>query len=127
ATRKLYEVTLNNVSAELLAQGSGARRALDRAMDIATVGVVAVMTGGMQRLLEITVEYAKTRKQIGRAIGEFQAVQHQCADMLVYTESTRSAAYYAAYAMQEGIPEAHLAVSVAKAYASDAYREVGNR
>jgi alkylation response protein AidB-like acyl-CoA dehydrogenase len=47
--------------------------------------------------------------------------------MLVYTESSRSAAYYAAYAIQEGIPEARLAVSVAKAYASDAYREVGNR
>ena len=65
--------------------------------------------------------------EFGRAIGEFQAVQHQCADMLVYTESSRSAAYYAAYAIQEGIPEARLAVSVAKAYASDAYREVGNR
>jgi alkylation response protein AidB-like acyl-CoA dehydrogenase len=127
ATRKLYEVTFDNVAAELLAQGSRARAALDRALDIATVGLVAEMTGGMQRLLEITVEYAKTRKQFGRAIGEFQAVQHQCADMLVYTESSRSAAYYAAYAIQEGIPEARLAVSVAKAYASDAYREVGNR
>ncbi len=127
ATRKLYEVTFDNVSAELVAQGSHARKALDRALDIATVGLVAEMTGGMQRLLEITVEYAKTRKQFGRAIGEFQAVQHQCADMLVYTESSRSAAYYAAYAIQEGIPEARLAVSVAKAYASDAYREVGNR
>jgi alkylation response protein AidB-like acyl-CoA dehydrogenase len=127
ATRKLYEVTFDSVPAELLAQGGSARKALDRTLDIATVGLVAEMTGGMQRLLEITVEYAKTRKQFGRAIGEFQAVQHQCADMLVYTESSRSAAYYAAYAIQEGIPEARLAVSVAKAYASDAYREVGNR
>jgi alkylation response protein AidB-like acyl-CoA dehydrogenase len=127
ATRKLYEVSFDAVPAELLAQGSRARAALDRALDIATVGLVAEMTGGMQRLLEITVEYAKTRKQFGRAIGEFQAVQHQCADMLVYTESSRSAAYYAAYAIQEGIPEARLAVSVAKAYSSDAYREVGNR
>jgi alkylation response protein AidB-like acyl-CoA dehydrogenase len=127
ATRKLYEVTFDSVPAELLAQGRHARAALDRALDIATVGLVAEMTGGMQRLLEITVEYAKTRKQFGRAIGEFQAVQHQCADMLVYTESSRSAAYYAAYAIQEGIPEARLAVSVAKAYSSDAYREVGNR
>jgi alkylation response protein AidB-like acyl-CoA dehydrogenase len=127
STRKLYEVTFDSVAAELLAQGSHARKALDRALDVATVGLVAEMTGGMQRLLEITVEYAKTRKQFGRAIGEFQAVQHQCADMLVYTESSRSAAYYAAYAIQEGIPEARLAVSVTKAYASDAYREVGNR
>ncbi len=127
ATRKLCELTFNNVETELIAQGSQARKALDRALDIATVGLVAEMTGGMQRLLEITVEYAKTRKQFGRSIGEFQAVQHQCADMLVYTESSRSAAYYAAYAIQEGIPEARLAVSVAKSYASDAYREVGNR
>jgi alkylation response protein AidB-like acyl-CoA dehydrogenase len=80
----------------------------------------------MQRLLDMTVEYAKTRKQFGRPIGQFQAVQHRCADMLLYTESSRSAAYYAAYAIQEGIPEARLAVSIAKAYASDAYREVGN-
>jgi alkylation response protein AidB-like acyl-CoA dehydrogenase len=126
-TRKLYEVAFDSVPAELLAQGTRARKALDHALDVATVGLVAEMTGGMQRLLDITVEYAKTRKQFGRPIGEFQAVQHQCADMLVYTESSRSAAYYAAYAVQEGTPEAHLAVSVAKTYASDAYREVGNR
>jgi alkylation response protein AidB-like acyl-CoA dehydrogenase len=96
-------------------------------LNVATAGLVAEMTGGMQRLLEMTVEYAKTRKQFGRPIGQFQAVQHLCADMLVYTESSRSAAYYAAWAIQEGVPEAPLAVSVAKAYASDAYREVGNR
>jgi len=127
ATRKLYEVSFDSVPAELVVQGGRAREALNYAIEVATVGLVAEMTGGMQRLLEKTVEYAKTRKQFGRAIGEFQAVQHQCADMLVYTESSRSAAYYAAYALQERIPEASLAVSVAKAYASDAYREVGNR
>ena len=130
ATRKLYEVTFESVSIPsggLLAQGDRARAALDRAMDIATVALVSEMVGGMQRLLEITVEYAKTRKQFGRPIGGYQAVQHQCADMLVFTESSRSAAYYAAYAVHEGLPEAKAAVSVAKAYASDAYREVGNR
>jgi len=126
-TRKLYEVTFDSAPGELLAQGRAAHIALSRALDIATVGLVAEMTGGMQRLLEIAVEYAKTRKQFGRPIGEFQAVQHQCADMLLFTESSRSAAYYAAYALQENIPDAHIAVSVAKTYASDAYREVGNR
>jgi alkylation response protein AidB-like acyl-CoA dehydrogenase len=128
-TRKIYEVSFQGVkvSAEdLLARGDAALTAIGRARDIATVGLVAEMTGGMQRLLDMTVEYAKTRKQFGRPIGQFQAVQHRCADMLLYTESSRSAAYYAAYAIQEGIPEARLAVSIAKAYASDAYREVGN-
>jgi len=130
STRKLYEVAFQGVSVpreNLLAEGKPARAALDRMLNVATVGLVAEMTGGMQRLLEMTVEYAKTRKQFGRPIGQFQAVQHLCADMLVYTESSRSAAYYAAWAIQEAVPEAPLAVSVAKAYASDAYREVGNR
>jgi alkylation response protein AidB-like acyl-CoA dehydrogenase len=129
-TRKLYEVAFDSVAIrreDMLAVGDRARAALDRSLDVATVGLVAEMTGGMQRLLDVTVEYAKTRKQFGRVIGEFQAVQHQCADMLLYTESSRSAAYYAAWAIHENIPEARLAVSVAKTYASDAYREVGNR
>jgi alkylation response protein AidB-like acyl-CoA dehydrogenase len=130
STRELYEVAFEGVSVareNLLAEGKPARAALDYVLNVATVGLVAEMTGGMQRLLEMTVEYAKTRKQFGRPIGQFQAVQHLCADMLVYTESSRSAAYFAAWAIQEGVPEAQLAVSVAKAYASDAYREVGNR
>jgi alkylation response protein AidB-like acyl-CoA dehydrogenase len=130
STRKLYEVAFDSVAVpreNLLAEGKPARAALDRMLNVATVGLVAEMTGGMQRLLDMTVEYAKTRKQFGRPIGQFQAVQHLCADMLVYTESSRSSAYYAAWAIQEGVREAALAVSVAKTYTSDAYREVGNR
>ena len=50
-----------------------------------------VLTGGMQRTLELTVAYAKTRKQFGKPIGIFQAVQHFCADMYLETESSRSA------------------------------------
>ncbi len=129
-TRPLYAVTFDQVNVpadSLLASGDQARAALEYALAVATTGLVAEMTGGMQRLLEITVEYAKTRKQFGEPIGKFQAVQHQCADMLLYTESSRSAAYYAAWALQEGVPEAAAAISIAKAYASDAYREVGNR
>jgi alkylation response protein AidB-like acyl-CoA dehydrogenase len=79
------------------------------------------MVGGMQWILDTTVEYAKTRQQFGRAIGSFQAVQHHCADMLLLTESARSAMYFAAF------EPAPLAVSIAKAYCSDAFREVGNR
>jgi alkylation response protein AidB-like acyl-CoA dehydrogenase len=127
-TRKLYEVDFDNVVAEhLLARGKRAAEAIEHALDVATVGICAEMLGGMQRLLEIAVEYAKTRKQFGKPIGSFQAVQHMCADMLVYSESSRSAAYYAAYALNDGIPDARTAISVAKAYCSDAFRECGNR
>lgn len=130
ATRKLCEILFDSVSvpeAALLASGDRARSALHRALAVSTVGLVAEMVGGMQRLLETAVAYANTRKQFGRPIGQFQAVQHMCADMLLLTESSRSAAYYAAWALNEQSVDAAAAVSVAKAYASEAYREVGNR
>jgi alkylation response protein AidB-like acyl-CoA dehydrogenase len=122
-TRKLYAVEFNNTPVEKL----GETTALAKALDIATAALAAEMTGGMQRTLDITVEYAKTRKQFGKPIGMFQAVQHQCADMYLETESSRSAAYYAGWALEENAPDAAIAVSVAKMYASDACRTVGNR
>jgi alkylation response protein AidB-like acyl-CoA dehydrogenase len=126
-TRRLHKLDFNGVKGELLARGDRARKALEHALDIATLALCAEITGGMQRTMEIAVEYCKTRKQFGKPIGQYQAVQHQCADMLVWTESSRSATYYAAWAMTEGIADARAAVSVAKLYASDACRETGNR
>jgi alkylation response protein AidB-like acyl-CoA dehydrogenase len=126
-TRRLYKVLFLNGQGELIAKGEVARRALEYALDVATVAACAEMTGGMQRTMELAVEYAKTRKQFGKPIGQYQAVQHQCADMFLWTESSRSATYFAAYALNEGVPEARSAVSIAKTYASDAGREVGNR
>jgi len=130
ATRKLYEVTFEGVSvagSEALGADGDARGALRGALEVATAVLCAEMVGGMQWILDTTVEYAKTRQQFGRPIGSFQAVQHMCADMLLMTESARSAAYYAAWALTEHDPAARAAVSVAKAYCSDAYREVANR
>ncbi len=121
-TRKLYAVEFNNTPAEKLANAT----AWMRAFDLSTVALVAEMVGGMQRTLDITIQYAKTRKQFGKPIGSFQAVQHQCADMYLQTESSRSAAYYAAWALEENAPDAAVAASIAKTYASDACREVGN-
>jgi alkylation response protein AidB-like acyl-CoA dehydrogenase len=122
-TRKLYAVRFENTPAEKL----GSPSSLGNALEIATAALAAELVGGMQRTLDITVEYAKMRKQFGKPIGMFQAVQHQCADMYLETESSRSATYYAAWALEEDAPDAALAVSVAKMYASDAARTVGNR
>jgi alkylation response protein AidB-like acyl-CoA dehydrogenase len=122
-TRKLYAVHFDNTPAKKIGETS----ALSKAFDIATAALVAEMVGGMQRTLDITVEYAKMRKQFGKPIGMFQAVQHHCADMYLETESSRSAAYYAAWTLEENAPDAATAVSIAKVYASDAARTVGNR
>jgi len=122
-TRRLYVVEFNDTPAEELGPAAG----LPGALDVATAALSAELVGGMQRTLDITVEYAKTRKQFGKPIGMFQAVQHQCADMYLETESSRSAVYYAGWALQENSPDAAAAVSIAKMYASDAARTVSNR
>ena len=128
-TRKLYRVEFEDVhvsSDQVLARGDDALAALAAGTELAIVGVCAELVGGMQWVLDTSVEYAKTRQQFGRAIGTYQAVQHMCADMLLSVESARSAAYYSAWAVSVNDPEASTAVSVAKAYCSDAARQVGN-
>ncbi len=122
--RKIYSVEFSSTPAEHLV---GDKHSMERALQIATAALTAEMTGGMQRVMELAVAYAKTRKQFGKAIGSFQAVQHMCAEMYLETESTRSAAYYSAWALEENSPDAATAVSIAKMYASDAARNVGNR
>jgi alkylation response protein AidB-like acyl-CoA dehydrogenase len=130
ATRKLYSVEFEDVvapEADALAFNTRTLYAVESATAIAVVALSAEMVGGMRWTLETAVEYAKTRQQFGKAIGVYQAVQHQLADMFLMTEGARSAVYYAAWAVSENDSSAKLAVSIAKAYCSDAAREVGNR
>jgi alkylation response protein AidB-like acyl-CoA dehydrogenase len=126
-TRKLCEVSLSDVSvgADGLLGAAGAGWApLARVLDRATVALCAEMCGGAQKVLDMTVEYAKIRQAFGRPIGSYQGVKHRAADMLVDVENSKSITYYAAWALDEGAAEAPLAVSMAKAYVSDAYRRV---
>ena len=90
------------------------------AHDAAATALAAESVGVAQRAMEMAVEYAKDRKQFDRPIGAFQAVSHRCAQMLLETEGARSAAYYAAWALDHEPESAPLAASMAKAYASDA-------
>ena len=126
-TRKLCEVTLTGVTlgpeALLGAPGLG-WTPLARVLDRACVALCAEMCGGAQRVLDMTVEYAKIRQAFGKPIGSYQGVKHKAADMLVEVENSKSITYYAAWAMDEGASEGPLAVSMAKAYVSDAYRRV---
>ena len=126
-TRKLAEVTLRRVEVgpdALLGPVHGGWAPLARVLDRATVALCAEMCGGAQRVLDLCTEYAKVRIAFGKPIGTYQAVKHKCADMLVAVENAKSITYYAAWAVDEGVPEAPLAASMAKAYVSDAYRKV---
>jgi len=124
-TRKLCEVALKDVAVpaeRVLGKAGEGWKRLDRIVDRGKVGLCAEMCGGAQKVLEMSVEYAKVREQFGRPIGSFQAIQHKCANMLVEVESSKSAAYYAAWAVANDVAEAPLAAAMAKAYCSDAYR-----
>jgi alkylation response protein AidB-like acyl-CoA dehydrogenase len=126
-TRKLCEVVLSDVTVgadALLGVAGAGWPPLARVLDRATVALCAEMCGGAQKVLDMTVEYAKIRQAFGRPIGSYQGVKHRAADMLVDVENSKSITYYAAWALDEGSPEAPLAVSMAKAYVSDAYRRV---
>jgi len=126
-TRKLCEVTFAGVAVgkdAVLGEVGKGWVLLDRLVDRAKVALCAEMCGGAQKVLEMSVEYAKVREQFGKPIGSFQAIQHKCANMMVQVESAKSATYYAAWAVANDVPEAHLAACMAKAYCSDAYRFV---
>ena len=82
--------------------------------------VAAELTGIAQRATEMSVEYARDRKQFGRAIGSYQAVSHRCAQMLLEVEGSRSAAYYAAWCADAEPESMPAAAAMAKAYSSDA-------
>lgn len=121
ATRPLARVRFIDASAEVVAAEARAREVLDATLVVACTGLACEQMGGAARALEMTNEYAKTRKQFGAAIGSFQAIKFKLADMLLNLEAGRSAAYYAAAAMASGRDDAAISASVAKAVCSDAY------
>src|SRR5437762_1676412 len=126
-TRKLCEVRLDNVAVPataLLGELHQGWVPLARVIDRAAVALSAEMCGAAQRVLDITVDYAKMRVAFGKPIGTYQGVKHKCADMLIEIENAKSLTYYAAWAVDEGDAEAAMAVSMAKAAASDAGRKV---
>jgi alkylation response protein AidB-like acyl-CoA dehydrogenase len=126
-TRRWCEVRFDGVELpadSLMGAPHKAWPALKRALEWATAALCAEMVGGAQKVLETSTDYAKTRHQFGKPIGIYQAVSHKLADMLVLSESGRSATYYAAWAVDADAPDRSLASSMAKAYVSDAYRKV---
>ncbi|MVW70126.1 acyl-CoA dehydrogenase family protein [Bordetella sp. 15P40C-2] len=85
----------------VVAWGDQARVALAGALDWGTAALCAHAAGAMERLLEITVDYLKTRRQFGQPLAAFQVLQHRLADMLIAKEMALSMAYVAVAALSE--------------------------
>jgi alkylation response protein AidB-like acyl-CoA dehydrogenase len=93
-------------------------------LDRGATALSAEMLGAADRVLSMTVDYAKDRVQFGKPIGSFQAVKHMLADALVDVEGMRSTAFYAAWCASADDRERTVAASMAKAWCSDASRRV---
>jgi alkylation response protein AidB-like acyl-CoA dehydrogenase len=120
-TRKQAKLEFDNVAASPLGSTQDGFAAFSKTLDQAAVALANEMMGGAQRVLEMSVEYAKVRVQFGRPIGSFQAIKHKCADMLLEVESGKSAAYYASWAAAEDNDELPVVAALSKAYCSEAY------
>lgn len=127
-TRRSYRVKLDGVTvpkSNLLdqAQTAAALKLVDEA---ACLLLAAELCGGTNGVIEVTVEYLKTRKQFDRYIGSYQALKHPTVDALLALEASRSHLYYAAGIFGTG-GEAEIAVRMAKALASDALAFASDR
>lgn len=123
-TRPQATVRFAYAKARLLADSDKAVQICQRALHVAAVLLAAEQVGGAQHLLDLSVAYAKERRQFGRPIGSFQAVKHRLADMLVEQEHARSAAYYGAWALQDNTDDPALAASIAQATCSAAFTRI---
>jgi alkylation response protein AidB-like acyl-CoA dehydrogenase len=125
-TRRWCEVTFDNVAGEVLGEPGQGWAPLERSLQRSIGMLCGECVGGAQKVLDLSVAYARERIQFGRPIGSFQAVKHKCAEMLVDVELARSAMYYAAWAASEEPAELPLAASVAKAHCGEAYTRVAS-
>lgn len=127
-TKRVSNLVLDGVevghAARLGAQGAAWPVVADL-LDVGAALVTAEAVGSAEGGLRLTTEYARERKQFGSVIGRFQGVKHPLAEMYVDVESFKSLVYYAAWALDQGAPDAPIAVSRAKAYASEVLPGLG--
>ena len=123
-TRRLAAIELGDVAVPtdaLLGEEGRGWELCQRTLDLARIALAAEQVGAAEMCLEMSVDYAKVRKQFGRPIGSFQAIKHKCADMLMMIESARSAAFYASALAAQGDSDLEEAASSAKAFCSDTF------
>jgi alkylation response protein AidB-like acyl-CoA dehydrogenase len=94
--RKLATLTLADAPADLVPPNPSSRNAVDALHDLALMALSAELLGVMEKAQEITLDYLRVRKQFGRLIGSFQALQHQAANIYIRIEATRSLVFQVA-------------------------------
>ena len=120
-TRRFSVIEFEETPSGAPMEGAQAKEGIERTLALGAVLTVSDSVGCSQQLLEMTVEYALHRVTFGKPIAAYQAIKHKCADMLLWLESSRVAARYAA----EALDTPNRAYAVASQRASPARRARG--
>ena len=128
--KQAAEVTLKQVTiaaTSRLGEAGAALPGIESALNRSIVAVSAEAVGALEVLLQKTVEYSKTRKQFGTAIGTFQALQHRMADMFIQCQLARSIVIMAAMSLDsdDSSIEKAKAAAAAKSRVGRAIKSVG--
>jgi len=119
---RLCEVIFNQVkigAENILGEPGKGWDIVQRAVQRAAVSKCCELVGVSQKALDLTLDYARERRQFNRPIGSFQIIQHYCVDMATDVDATRFSTYQAAWRLSEGLP-CIKEVAIAKAWAGEA-------
>jgi alkylation response protein AidB-like acyl-CoA dehydrogenase len=123
-------VQFNHVAvpaSSLLGKMGGGWDLLEEAADYGVSLLCAEAVGAMDAIFNATLDYVKTRKQFGLAIGSFQALQHRMADMYIHLEQARSMAMLVAARMSCDAEERRRVASAAKVRIGQAAKFIGQQ
>lgn len=125
--RRASDIVFEKAPAIALGDAENALPVVEAVVDQALAYLAAEAVGAMQVLYETTLAYIKTRKQFGRAIGDFQVLQHRMVDMMIHVEQSRSLALYASLALSRTPLERAKAAAAAKVQVGKSGRWVGQQ
>ena len=119
-TRQLCDITLDGAPARQVAVGGAADAAVAAGLAAGAAVLAAEQLGLAQRCLDMTLAYVKERRQFARTIGSFQALKHRLADLWTTITLARAASRYAAACLAADLPDAPVAVALAKSACCEA-------
>ncbi|MFB5281751.1 acyl-CoA dehydrogenase family protein [Peribacillus sp. Hz7] len=123
-TRWLAEITFQDVhipKSQILGPIHEGWQVIQEGLLSFNAALCAVIVGGIERVVEMSAEYAKIREQFGQPIGRFQAIKHKIVDMKMDLETARSLAYYANWALETGAEDRVQAIFSARIFATEAF------
>ena len=123
---KLYKVNFNEIkvdNSQLLGEAGGGWSTLSKVINYGASGKSSEMSGAASKVMDMTLDYIKDRKQFDRPIGSFQAVQHHAADMAILTKVSTQFARKAAWKLSK-TEESQIDVNRSKAYVSKAFHDI---